>query len=821
MQSALRIGRIGPLTIYLNYSWLIAVVLGLWWTALLWLPDHFPNWSGIAYWLAAIVTMALFLCSVILHELAHSAIAKDGPRTINLYPFGATMPFRMQNVEPGRAIAAAAVGPVLSLAIGIALLLLGGAFPIVKVSLSPGIVGIIVPLGWLNLWLGTANFIPGIPFDGGWVLASVSYWFSGERESGLKLARTIGGLAALLLILFGAWVGLTTDSWLRALALVLLGWTAREAGEISKQRTLLLDAFRQVTARELMDISRPSDAVRATDTVADLVRTHQSYPPHEPLPALDEQGKLAGIVTLAATDTLLQGNWATTPVRALVVQPSELGVLTADAPLTDVIGVAEARQHSPDSETFIPIVEDGQLVGSIEPSRVDAFKQAGQEVGLEETLDANARPGGFFSRLGSALPIIMVIAAMAILGNIALHTNPGDVRDVGSTDTQARITFSNFVPEQSAIVGVNLSQIGAQMAGDAAVTTATLTLDGQPLDARLSGDVASGQVVTATINGLTQGIHNVKVTAITAAGRRASKEWQFRSVLGATSQQTPTAQAGGQPLAIVRYAPPVGGQVLAGATQVSLGVEVEGSPARGTARISLDGRQLDTSVKPVAGKEGVYSLMATAPSVQAGNHLARVEIQGEGSAFYSAEWAFTALAPDANNAYFKETGYFVSQPFLKYWQDNGGLAIFGYPISDRLQETITGTQQTYTAQYFERARFELHPDIGNQVVLGRLGALLHAPSPAVDPKQGAQFFKETGHNLSGPFLDFWNKNGGLALFGYPISEEVQETSPTDGKTYTVQYFERARFELHPEFAGTPNEVQLGQLGTQLYNQKYK
>ncbi|HEU5424150.1 MAG TPA: murein L,D-transpeptidase, partial [Nitrolancea sp.] len=54
----------------------------------------------------------------------------------------------------------------------------------------------------------------------------------------------------------------------------------------------------------------------------------------------------------------------------------------------------------------------------------------------------------------------------------------------------------------------------------------------------------------------------------------------------------------------------------------------------------------------------------------------------------------------------------------------------------------------------------------------------------------------------------------LAVFGYPISEEFQEQNPADGKMYTVQYFERARFEYHPEFKGTPYEVELGLLGRQ-------
>jgi hypothetical protein len=75
-----------------------------------------------------------------------------------------------------------------------------------------------------------------------------------------------------------------------------------------------------------------------------------------------------------------------------------------------------------------------------------------------------------------------------------------------------------------------------------------------------------------------------------------------------------------------------------------------------------------------------------------------------------------------------------------------------------------------------------------------------------------QWFPPVQHNLSGSFLAYWNAHGGLAVFGYPISEEFPEGNPTDGKTYTVQYFQRNRFEYHPEFAGTPSEVLLGLLG---------
>jgi PKD repeat protein len=82
------------------------------------------------------------------------------------------------------------------------------------------------------------------------------------------------------------------------------------------------------------------------------------------------------------------------------------------------------------------------------------------------------------------------------------------------------------------------------------------------------------------------------------------------------------------------------------------------------------------------------------------------------------------------------------------------------------------------------------------------------PTPAVIA------FPEMGTMLGGGFKHFWEQHGGLGQFGYPLTQELGEVNPADGREYTVQYFERARFEYHPEHAGTPYETQLGLVGRQ-------
>jgi outer membrane protein assembly factor BamB len=94
------------------------------------------------------------------------------------------------------------------------------------------------------------------------------------------------------------------------------------------------------------------------------------------------------------------------------------------------------------------------------------------------------------------------------------------------------------------------------------------------------------------------------------------------------------------------------------------------------------------------------------------------------------------------------------------------------------------------------------------------------PTERSSPRPGAIYFSETGHNVSGAFQTFFLARGGLEQFGYPLTEEFQEPSQDgSGQVFTVQYFQRARFEYHPEHAGTPYEVQLGLLGSELLRQR--
>lgn len=166
---------------------------------------------------------------------------------------------------------------------------------------------------------------------------------------------------------------------------------------------------------------------------------------------------------------------------------------------------------------------------------------------------------------------------------------------------------------------------------------------------------------------------------------------------------------------------------------------------------------------------------------------------------------------------FPETGHCISGAIRSYWERNGGLAVFGFPITP-LRTEDNGEGFRGPSQWFERDRLEDHG--AARVMAGRLGARklelegrAWQSLPQVDgAASGCRYFSETRHSLCQPFLGYWERNGGLERFGYPISEAQEER--VGEWSGSVQWFERRRMEFHPELPAAYT-VSLGLLGSEL------
>jgi hypothetical protein len=204
-------------------------------------------------------------------------------------------------------------------------------------------------------------------------------------------------------------------------------------------------------------------------------------------------------------------------------------------------------------------------------------------------------------------------------------------------------------------------------------------------------------------------------------------------------------------------------------------------------------------------------------------------------------FVLTPLLALAAQRCFPETRQCLIDRFEEYWSQNGGLSVFGFPISTVMNEVNNDTGKRHRTQWLERNRFEAHPEnqVPYDVLLGRLGDERlrqigrdwQKERREPGPKTGCLWFPQTSRNVcnqSGSlgFKTYWESHGlefdgrrgtsyeeSLALFGLPLTEARMETN-TSGDRVMTQWFERARFEWHPR---NPDEykVLLGLLGNEV------
>ncbi len=165
--------------------------------------------------------------------------------------------------------------------------------------------------------------------------------------------------------------------------------------------------------------------------------------------------------------------------------------------------------------------------------------------------------------------------------------------------------------------------------------------------------------------------------------------------------------------------------------------------------------------------------------------------------------------------YFPATGHYLKEPFLSFFDANGGLRTWGPPITEVVDEN------GHLVQYFQRARMACLQQTEDpcNVQLSPLPELLGHRTPRTAPVSKqlianglCQYFAETGHNLCFSFLTFYMNQGGSSVFGPPIGELTVEPG------MIVQYLERARIEWHMD-APPGESIELGAIGQEYFEAK--
>jgi len=370
MDGSFRIGRIFGIPILIHYSFILVIPLFAWiiGSQITGTTDMLQGFfsvpidtsyitEGMMPWiLGTVVALGLF-GGVLLHELAHSLVARRKGIKINsitLMIFGGIANMEEGVPDPKAELPMALVGPIASLVVG--LVCMGIAYVVPAVIQNPPVAGVVIfvfgYLGVLNIILFAFNLLPAFPMDGGRVLRA---WLA-ERmpiHRATKIAADIGKGFAIIFGLIGLFF---FSPFLILIALFIYIGASMESTAV-KYSYLLHD----VTVGDMM--SSPVTTVPPTLPVSQVIIMMYSSK-HLGFPVV-ERDALIGMVTLADVNR-------TTPIDREVMQVKDIMtrdpvILPPTAPVIDALKIMSARDIG-----RIPVVQDGRILGIV--TRTDIIK---------------------------------------------------------------------------------------------------------------------------------------------------------------------------------------------------------------------------------------------------------------------------------------------------------------------------------------------------------------------------------------------------------------------------------------------------------------
>ncbi len=319
MRGNIRIGTLFGIPITINYSWLVIFILLTWALAFFYFPVTYPQLSRVTQIIMGIVTSLLFFGSVVFHELLHSIVARHYGlpiEAINLWIFGGVSELAEEPRTPAIEFWMSIAGPLSSF-------FLAGIFALATylgaLARAQPVVGVAFYLAFINAFLGVFNLLPGFPLDGGRVLRSAIWYYTGDYRRATRIATTGGRVVAYSMILIGflaVFSGAFTGLWL-----VFLGWFLLQAASSSYEQMILRQALEKVTVSEAME-SNPatvSEELPLTELVSDYFMRYS----WSALPVVDEANRPVGLVTVRKVRRIPRDRWENLTVSQAMIPISE------------------------------------------------------------------------------------------------------------------------------------------------------------------------------------------------------------------------------------------------------------------------------------------------------------------------------------------------------------------------------------------------------------------------------------------------------------------------------------------------------------------
>jgi Zn-dependent protease len=254
------------------------------------------------YVVAAVFVVALY-ASVLLHEIAHVLAALSFGMhvpSVTLHLLGGETAIEGESRTPWQELVTAIVGPIVSLAIGLAANEAAG-------STDPSVLhDVLWSVGWVNVLVAVFNMLPGLPLDGGRVFKAIVWWVTGREQTGTRVAAWIGRAAAVgVVVLTVLILDFESDRWVFDVVIGgLVAWFLWDGSGHALRQSRNTARLGRLSVRELMEPgTAPDGAPRLPVDIggAVLVRAMAARPA-ETYAVVDADGAVVGVLRATRVD---------------------------------------------------------------------------------------------------------------------------------------------------------------------------------------------------------------------------------------------------------------------------------------------------------------------------------------------------------------------------------------------------------------------------------------------------------------------------------------------------------------------------------------
>lgn len=371
MDASIKLGRIWGIPIGVHTSWFIIFGLLVWSLSSGYFPNEYPQFPLMTHIFLGLITTLLFFVSVLAHELGHALLALRNQipvKGITLFIFGGVAQIAQEPRSPGAEFRIAIAGPLVSLA-------LAGVFGLTYL-LDQGIALLAAPSMYLlriNFILAVFNMIPGFPLDGGRVLRSIIWRFTGNFQRASQVASFTGQLVAFGFIGWGIY-SIFTGQFLNGLWLAFIGWFLQNAAASSYQQTNLQQSLRGIRVNQVME----QDCIRVPSlTPISQVVEERVLTGGERCFFVSDNGKLQGMLTLRDISQIPQQKWRFTTIQQVMVPANNL--VTVE-PQTELLIAMQTMDNANIAQ--VPVVENGELLGVLTREQIVHYLRTRAELGI-------------------------------------------------------------------------------------------------------------------------------------------------------------------------------------------------------------------------------------------------------------------------------------------------------------------------------------------------------------------------------------------------------------------------------------------------------